>query len=496
MDFLDPREKKLRNIRLMIGYVLMTVLIFTATLVLVFQAYGFGVDRKTGEVIQNGLVYIDSAPDKADIYIDGVKQQDRSNIRLALKAGVYQLSIKRDGYRDWSRKIEVAGGSIERVTYPMLIQTNLAEEEIINFGVSEQLIRTQSPDRRWIMISKNTTFKDFIELDLKDADKRSDVPLSRQVSFPPEIFTASEDPHTYEIIDWSNDNEHFLVKHVFGPASEYVILNRDRPETSFNINMLIEKEPINLMLRDKKFDHWYYQEKLTGDLFFATAKKEITATTSAVTAYKSHDDTTLLYSQKAGDGLQNVYLKQGKDTKLLRSVKDGEVMLNIARFNDHWYVVVASDGDKKTYVYKDPWDFLSKNTTDRPAPQAIFHSKEAISTLEFSTNSRFIFARDGQHFAVYDAELDKMHNDTVVKVIDPKTKVEWMDGHRLIFRSEGQSFIVEFDGSNTQQLVPALSGESTFFNRDYTVLYSFQNSKKITGSIALVLTDLRYEQDK
>ena len=91
MDFLDPREKKLRNIRLMIGYVLMTVLIFTATLVLVFQAYGFGVDRKTGEVIQNGLVYIDSAPDKADIYIDGVKQQDRSNARLALKAGALSM---------------------------------------------------------------------------------------------------------------------------------------------------------------------------------------------------------------------------------------------------------------------------------------------------------------------------------------------------------------------------------------------------------------------
>ncbi len=496
MDFLDPKEKKLRSIRLMVGYVLMTVLIFTATLVLVYQAYGFGVDRKTGEVIQNGLVYVDSSPDNAVIFIDNVEKSDRTNTRMLLKAGNYQLTVKRDGYRDWSRKVEVLGGGIERITYPMLIQTNLAEQEIQNFGVNEQLIRTQSPDRRWLMVAKSGSLNTFTELDLKDAAKGTKLPLLRQIVFPETVFSATDKPRKLEVMEWSNDNEHFLVKHTFGDAYEYIILNRDRPETSFNINKLIERNPVKLTLRDKKFDHWHLQDSVGGDLIFATAKKEVSIVATAVTAYKSHDDSTLLYSKKSADGQQDVFLTREKDTKLLRKVKDGLLYLDIARFDGKWYVVVASDGDKRTYIYQDPWEVLSKVNGIKVAPKAIFRSNEPINTLEFSTNTRFVFVREGQHFAVYDSELDKIFNYNFSSELDKATEVSWMDGHRLLARSSGQTYIIDFDGSNKQQLVGAQPGDSTFFDRDYTVLYSFQDSKISTGSTALVETDLRYEQDK
>lgn len=496
MDFLDSKEKKLHTVRLMIGYILMTILIFTATLVLVYQAYGFDVDRKTGEVIQNGLVYVDSAPDKATIYIDGVAQKDRSNTRLVIKEGNYTLTIKRDGYRDWNRKIEVKGGGVERVTYPLLIQNNLAEEEIVNFGVNERLIRTQSPDRRWIMVAKSGSLKDFTELDLKDANKGSAVPSSRQVIFPEAIFAVSDKPHQLEVIEWSNDNEHFLAKHIYGDATEYIILNRSKPETSFNINKLLERDPASVTLRDKKFDQWYLQDKTTGDLTFANAKKELTPLITGVSAYKSHDDNVLLYSQKVPDGQQNVYIKDGRETKLLRSVKAGEVKLEIARFDNKWFVVVASDGEKKTYIYKDPWLVLSKFDDRRPTPQSILHSKDTINTLNFSSNTRFIFMRDSQHFSVYDAEQDKTFSYNFGESIDMDTEVTWMDGHRFLVRSGGVMYVIDFDGSNKQQLIAALPGKSTFFDRDHTVVYSFQNSKVTAGSVALVQTDLRYEQDK
>lgn len=496
MDFLDPKEKKFRSIRLMIGYALMTVLIFTATLVLVYQAYGFGVDRKTGEVIQNGLLYVDSAPDKATILIDNVEKSDRTNTRMLLKAGNYQLTIKRDGYRDWSRKIEVLGGGIERITYPMLIQTNLAEQEIQNFGINEQLIRSQSPDRRWLIVAKTGSLNTFTEFDLKDANKGAKLPLIRQIVFPDTVFSVTDKPRKLEVMEWSNDNEHFLVRHSYGEAFEYIILNRDRPETSFNINKLIEKNPVKLTLRDKKFDHWHIQEKVDGDLIFATAKKEIIVLAPGVTAYKSHDDSTLLYAQKSSDGQQDVFLTRANDTKLLRKVKDGPVYLDIARFDNKWYAVVASDGDKRTYIYQDPWDVISKVNGAKVAPKAIFRSSQPINTLEFSANTRFVFVREGQHFAVYDVELDKIFNYNFGLTLGIDTEVSWMDGHRLLARSGGQTFIIDFDGSNKQQLVGAQPGDSTFFDSDYTVLYSFQDSRVSAGTTALVETDLRYEQDK
>ncbi len=63
MDFLDPRKKRAYKIRLYIGYFLMAVALSIGTLILLFEAYGYDVNHKTGEVIQNGLVFVDSRPE-------------------------------------------------------------------------------------------------------------------------------------------------------------------------------------------------------------------------------------------------------------------------------------------------------------------------------------------------------------------------------------------------------------------------------------------------
>jgi hypothetical protein len=62
MDFLDPKRKKSHHKRLFIGYLLMAVAVAMGTLILLFSAFGYGVDRKTGDVIQNGTVFVDSQP--------------------------------------------------------------------------------------------------------------------------------------------------------------------------------------------------------------------------------------------------------------------------------------------------------------------------------------------------------------------------------------------------------------------------------------------------
>ena len=75
MEFLDPSKKRSRSIRLTIGHMLMAAVVVIGTYILVSQAYGFDVNTKTGQVFQNGLVYIDSAPDGAKILINKKTRQ-------------------------------------------------------------------------------------------------------------------------------------------------------------------------------------------------------------------------------------------------------------------------------------------------------------------------------------------------------------------------------------------------------------------------------------
>jgi hypothetical protein len=99
MDYLDPKKKQRHKVQLLIGYGLFAVAIGFATLVLVYLANGYYVDRSTGEFIQNGLVYIDSRPGGASVYLNGEKQRGTTDSRLVLPAGKYDFSLGKGGYR-------------------------------------------------------------------------------------------------------------------------------------------------------------------------------------------------------------------------------------------------------------------------------------------------------------------------------------------------------------------------------------------------------------
>ncbi len=498
MDFLDPRSKRRHAIRLMIGYGLVSIMIFTASTILVFKSYGFDVDRKTGAVIQNGLVFVDSAPDKATIMINGKEYRDQTNTRIALPEGRYDLTIKKDGYRDWNRSFMLQGGSIQRFTYPLLIKGNLEQQEIANFSASKPTLTTQSPDRRWVLFGSTTGLTNFTEYDLRTVNVTTERPAERSLTFPADLYTPTDAQQSLELVEWSTDNDHVLVKHSYAGAVEFVILSREKPETSFNITKLLGESPKAVVLRDKKFDQWYIH-RTDGTLLTANSKKELATVASGVGVFKSHDSSTLLYSLMGVDSdlETTVMIRQGSKTYQVRKIAKGAVQLDIARYEDAWYTVIASDADKKTYIYKDPVDFFGRVTNTKPTPAAILKSAGgAFSTVGFSQNTRFIVAQSGQHFETYDAEEKETYRYNVAQPLDEGFKTIWMDGHRLIGQSLGNMLVFDFDGSNAQTYIGVLPGSRQFFDRDYTVLYSLNNSAVTKDTIGMIRTDLRFEQDK
>ena len=494
MDFLDPKAKKIRNIRLMVGYVLVAFLVITSSMILVFQAYGFDVDRKTGQVIQNGLVYIDSAPDNAELYLNGMLHKDRTNARMTLPQGTYEILIKKDGYRDWHRTVDVKGGSVERITYPLLVLQELNETEIDNFGKSRPKVATQSPDRRWLMVSKENSALNFKEYDLNSVDNNQTVPVERDVIFNPGLLKPPDGAESMEVVEWSTDNENFLVKHNYGTGHEFVVFNRDDPALSVNINQLLGLNPDRVTLRDKKPDQWYLFTSDGGLLQAANKDREINTVASNVLSYKTHDSTVVLYAVKSTDKILTIYIKQNDQTYSLRTVSAGAVRLDIARYDDAWYVAVGSNGDKRTYVYKNPVTTLAGREGLKPAPITVLKASQPINDVAFSTNTRFIMAQNGQSIGVYDAEKSETYNFKLAVSIDKGTKASWMDGHRIQYRSGGLETIVDFDGSNNQKLLSAASGQATFFDRDYKILYTINNSQPTT--FGLMSTPLRAEADR
>ena len=124
MDFLDPRKRRAHNIRLIIGYVLVAIVIGLATVIIVYGANGYGINTKTGQIVQNGLLFADSNPGGSEIYLNGTDKNTKTAARLILPAGNYTLTLKKDGYRDWTRQFTLSEQSVARYVYPLLFPIN------------------------------------------------------------------------------------------------------------------------------------------------------------------------------------------------------------------------------------------------------------------------------------------------------------------------------------------------------------------------------------
>jgi hypothetical protein len=248
MDFLDPNKNRAHTTRLLIGYILVAIAVAMAALILLFQSLGYDVDRRTGQVIQNGLVFLSTKPDTASIYLNGQLNRSRTNTRLPIPAGQYKVELKSANYRDWKRSFYLEGGKVERIDYPILFPIKLKTADTQLYSAAPGLT-TQSPDLRWLLVQQPGSDTVFDNFDLNNTNQAPSTLI-----LPPDLLTPAEGTHTLTVTEWASDNKHVLVKHDYTGGSEYVMLDRENIASSLNINKLIGSPTAIVSLRDKRYD--------------------------------------------------------------------------------------------------------------------------------------------------------------------------------------------------------------------------------------------------
>jgi len=72
----------------------------------VLEAMGIGPFLASPEPNVYGRIYISSNPDKANVYFDGNKRGQTNN-KWVLVTGEYSLTLKKQGYHDYNKKIKI-----------------------------------------------------------------------------------------------------------------------------------------------------------------------------------------------------------------------------------------------------------------------------------------------------------------------------------------------------------------------------------------------------
>jgi len=490
MDFLDPRKQRQHSVLLMVGYVFITAAIFISTMILLYEAYGFGLD-KNGQVIQKGFVYVSSQPTGSEISLNGQLNNSRTNTRLSLVSGSYAMKISRTDYRDWQRNITVIGGSVEHFDYPLLIPNKLVTNTIKSYDTTPGLA-TQSPDKRWVLVQQPGSTTVFDEYDLKNP-KQAPTTLTL-----PDNLKTSGAAEAWQLVEWSTDNRHVLLQHAYDDKTEYILVDRSDPTQSLNLDTTLKTTPTKLTLINKKYDQYYVYDGTNQTLQTTSlGDTAIKPYLEHVLDYKSYGSNIMLYASSNASSSSKVaidLLQDGKTYSLREVSANTTYLLNLTQYDGDWFVALGASSESKVYVYKNPTVQLNSRLG---ALVPIYVLKASNPTyLAFSDNAQFVMDENGSQFSVYDAQYDQGYNyDTKLPLDNPQPHATWMDGDRLIYSSGGKLRMFDYDHANLQTLMGANPGYLPFFDPNYHFVDTFTTAD-LTGKINLTTTALLTPADQ
>lgn len=488
MEFLDPEEKRAKTLKLFFSYSVAAVAIVSTTVVLSFVLQGADLFSRQIEQ-KNGLLFVDSKPVSANIYIDG-QASKRTEARFVLPEARYSMKIVEDGYREWSKDIDVIGGQVRYHVYPKLFPIDIKTANISNYTEAPSIF-TQSPDRKWLVLSPTNTQAILHKYNL---DSPGSAPT--QIVMPEDILTV-EDLKTskFEEVEWSSDSKNVLYKKTNKDGViQYLVINIDKPAESINITKnLALKQTDTVTLKDQKYDKYYILDTQSKILRAANLKNGIEPKILAegVVKFKYYGDNIIVYATTSGalEDELSVRVLKNNETYLLEPIaRSDNVLLDVAVYENDWYYVASSESSKDVKLYLNPLS-QTPNLVDGGVIKAqITLLIENPRFVSFSNNTRFMAAQSKTNFAVYDAELTRKYRyKTPVEL--PETGAKWMDGHRFSFASNNKVEVFEFDGQNKQTISDALPGYKTYYDKDYFYLYNLVSGAD--GAIQLQQSNLR-----
>ncbi|HSW80306.1 MAG TPA: PEGA domain-containing protein, partial [Candidatus Saccharimonadales bacterium] len=414
----------------------------------------------------------------SDILLNG-KTTARTNTRMSLPAGNYNMQIQRTDYRPWQRAITVQGNSVERFDYPFLFPNNLVTKNTKSLTTAP-IDASQSPSRRWILL-ENGVGGAFTLVDVNNSKKIA----TKNITIPTGIMTIAETsaPQSLKVAEWSNDNRHVLLEHHYDKTYEYIMLDTQDLTKSQNLNVALGiQPPIQLSLQNKRYDHYFILDPTAKTLGTnSLSNATVTPMLKNVLAFKNYGNDRILYAsnQNAPDGQASILLYQDKQKYFIRNVtKSSTYLLDLTTFSNSWYIVAGSPADNKVYVYKNPVEALSQTTQNVLVPVTVLKVTNP-NYIKFSDSAQFIVAENGNSFAVYDVQYNNNFVYSVNAPLDkPQIHATWMDGDRLDYISGGKLVVFDYDDTNKQTLMASNPNYNAFFNPGYSFVYAISNAAK------------------
>lgn len=482
---IDFNSEKSKNFINFAKYGLTGLLVVLVTVALVFAADGYDINKRTGEIIHNGLVMIASEPVPADVYINGESENDATKSKLSLPAGQYEVLLKRDGFHDWSKKISVKGSDVVWLYYPRLIPTEIKTSNIEAFKNVD--MASQSPDYKTLLLHESAGDNQLLLFDTVNH-----VSSAEPINIPVAVLSQRPSvPSQFEAIDWAQDNKTILLKHTNGSTSELLLFDITKPEKATNLSRTFELDMTDLKFIDNSNDKLYAVVNSSLRKIDTGAKTVSGALIDNVSQYSADDGyVTAIHGKK---GAIRISLLDGD--KLMKFADlEGDAtnyVTKISQFDGDRHLALADKAAGTTFVYKDPIRIIEH--PDEKIGLTLAQLKLAdLKYLSFSPNGQFVMVQSGESFRLYDFEGEVKRAFNTKLEIAKSTKADWIDGsHLSLIDTKSKAYFMDYDGLNSHLISAVDATLGVFYDEKIEGMLFFSTDK--SGSDILNYSSLLVE---
>lgn len=136
--------RRIDRVMRMIAFYFSVALFFVLLPITLSYSLGYKIDYKAFKIYKTGILYINTTPAGASIYLGGRLNPNVTPAQIEeLKPGPYKLELRRDGFYPWERELVIRPNMVTRADRIVLFPVKqdmkvLSEREISDFTISDR----------------------------------------------------------------------------------------------------------------------------------------------------------------------------------------------------------------------------------------------------------------------------------------------------------------------------------------------------------------------
>ncbi len=453
------KKQKRQKITLFFSYALMTATVALISIVCVFLLLGYRLDLGLKKVEQGALVQFRSQPGGAQIILDGKNLSLKTPNKQDVRAGNHTVTLKLDGYREWTKTFTVGPGELHWLSEARLTPVTIKTIKAYDFTSLSSV--SVSRDRKWLMSVQDATKPSLTLLDISD-EKNLKVST---LTIPVTAYSTQEGAaHQFSIAGWDASSNYVLIKHIYADKTEFLRISRSDTANMQNISVKLGVSLTDVQFSSSNDTVLYGIEN--GNL------RRLDVANSQLSEPLARGVQSVTIEE---NGIMSIVQKTDVATTVAQ-MNPGGTLVQIAAYDNSLPVYVRGTkyyGEEYLVIARGKIIDILKNPQAEKKTDVIKFASQALefeaAWLDSSSEGRIIIVGNNTQYLSYDLELKLAHAVTLSTAARPT----WLDNYTLARYDQTGVGTMDFDGDNQQPLTAADGVFRAILSDDEKYLYSF-----------------------